>query len=75
MCLSRVCVEHDSRDCFIILNPDIYAKDNKLEELYNLAIDLKSEKILYLWNNGPEEVFEDIEFNMLKENHPESLKA
>ena len=75
MSLSRVCVQHDSRDCFVVLNPDIYAEDDKLEELYNLAIELKSEKILGLWNNDPNEIFEDVEFNMMKENHPESMKA
>ncbi len=75
MCLSRVCVEHDSRECFVVLNPDIYAKDDKLEELYNLAIDLKSEKIIGLWNNDLNEIFEDVEFNMMKENNPVSIKA
>jgi len=58
------------------LNPDIYADDNKLEELYNLAIELKAEKILALWedNYDSEKLFEDIEFNMLRENKPETIK-
>ena len=58
------------------MNPDIYAEDNKLEELYNLAIELKAEKILALWedNYDSEKLFEDIEFNMLRENKPETIK-
>jgi hypothetical protein len=58
------------------LNHDIYADEKKLEDLYNLAIELKAEKIVALWedNNDSQKLFEDIEFNMLRENKPETIK-
>jgi GT2 family glycosyltransferase len=73
-----VCIEHEARECFKILNPDVYAEDYRLEELYNYALEQKSEKIIALWDDGGDEsenIFEDIEFNMFKENKPESIKG
>lgn len=77
MDLSKVCIEHEARECFKILNPDLFADDNRLEELYNYAIEQKSEKIVALWDeeDDAENMFEDVEFNMFKENKPESIKV